>query len=244
MDAARRLTSLARSAREAGKQKVRQPLRAMKVAIPKAAVNAEFQALLPLLAAEVNVKEIEIVASEDSLVRLKAKANFKALGKRYGNRTKEAAALVATMTPAQVGDLEHGRGVTLGEFSYQAEDVVVEREVRTDWLVASDGPFVAALDPAMTPALESEGLAREFVSRVQRLRKDAGFSVTDRIALAVRGAGVVVEAARNHEAFISEETLARRFEPGGTLEKPELEQQLDLDGHAVTVGLARLGAGA
>jgi isoleucyl-tRNA synthetase len=244
MDAARRLTSLARSAREAGKQKVRQPLRAMKVAIPKAAVNAEFQALLPLLAAEVNVKEIEIVASEDSLVRLKAKANFKALGKRYGNRTKEAAALVATMTPAQVGDLEHGRGVTLGEFSYQAEDVVVEREVRTDWLVASDGPFVAALEPAMTPALESEGLAREFVSRVQRLRKDAGFSVTDRIALAVRGAGVVVEAARNHEAFISEETLARRFEPGGTLEKPELEQQLDLDGHAVTVGLARLGAGA
>ena len=244
MDAARRLTSLARSAREAGKQKVRQPLRAMKVAVPRQAVNAEFEALLPLLAAEVNVKGIELVASEDSLVRLKAKANFKTLGKRYGARTKEAAAAVAALTPGQVSDLEHGRTVAVGEFSYGSEDVVVEREVRTDWLVASDGPFVAALDPALTPALEAEGLARELVSRVQRLRKDAGFAVTDRIALAVRGAEPIVQAARNHEAFITEETLARRFEPGGSLEQPELEQQLDLDGHAVTVGLARLGAGA
>ncbi|MBW8772708.1 MAG: class I tRNA ligase family protein, partial [Gemmatimonadetes bacterium] len=242
MDAARRLTSLARAAREAGKQKVRQPLRAMKVAVPKRAVNAEFEALLPLLAAEVNVKTIEVVANEDSLVRLRAKANFKSLGKRYGGRTKEAAARVAELSPAQVGELEHGRSVALGEFEYGAEDVIVEREVRTDWLVASDGPYVAALDPTLSAELESEGLVREFVSRVQRLRKEAGFGVTDRIALTLRGPEAVLAAARNHAAFITEETLARRFEPGGTLEKPELEQQLDLDGHAVTVGLARLGA--
>lgn len=244
MDAARRLTSLARSAREAGKQKVRQPLRAMKVAVPKRAVNAEFEALLPLLAAEVNVKSVEIVASEDSLVRLKAKANFKTLGKRYGTQTKEAASQVTRLSPAQVSDLEHGREVAFGEFTFGAEDVIVEREVMTDWLVASDGPFVAALDPALTPELESEGLARELISRVQRLRKEAGFSVTDRIALAVHGAPAVVEAARHHSTFIEEETLARRFEPGGKLETPELEQLLDLDGHAVTVGLARLGASA
>ncbi len=244
MDAARRLTSLARSAREAGKAKVRQPLRAMKVAVPRRAVNAEFEALLPLLAAEVNVKQIEVVANEDSLVRLKAKANFKSLGKRYGTRTKEAAAQVAGLSPAQVGDLEHGRSVQVGDFTYSAEDVIVEREVLTDWLVASDGPFVAALDPTVTPDLLSEGLARELVSRVQRLRKEAGFGVTDRIALSVRGAEAVLTAARDHEAFISEETLARRFEPGGTIDKPELEQHLDLDGHAITVGLARLGAGA
>jgi hypothetical protein len=190
------------------------------------------------------VKSIEVVANEDSLVRLRAKANFKSLGKRYGGRTKEAAAQVAQLSPAQVGELEHGRAVSLGEFEYGAEDVIVEREVRTDWLVASDGPYVAALDPTLTPELEAEGLVRELVSRVQRLRKEAGFGVTDRIALAVRGPEAVLAAARNHQAFITEETLARRFEPGGTLEKPELEQQLDLDGHAVTVGLARLGAGS
>jgi len=244
MDAARRLTSLARSAREAGKAKVRQPLSAMKVAVPARAVNAEFTALLPLLAAEVNVKGIEIVATEDSLVRLRAKANFKTLGKRYGARTKEAAALVPALSAAQVAELEQGRAVTSGEFEFGHDDVVVEREVTTDWLVASDGPFVAALDPHLTPELEAEGLARELVSRVQRLRKDAGFAVTDRIALAVQGPDAVLAAARNHEAFITEETLARRFEPGRALDKPELEQQLDLDGHAVTVGLARLGAGA
>jgi isoleucyl-tRNA synthetase len=244
MDAARRLTSLARAARESGKSKVRQPLRAMKVAVPKRAVNAEFEALLPLLAAEVNVKGVEVVASEDSLVRLKAKANFKTLGKRYGTRTKEAAAAVAKLSPQQVSDLEHGRGASVGEFEYGIEDVVVEREVMTDWLVASDGPYVAALDPALTPELESEGLARELVSRVQRLRREAGFAVTDRIALAVEGPEAVLTAARNHESFITEETLAKRFVVGSSLEKPELKQQLDLDGQAVTVGLARLGAGS
>ncbi|HEV2290526.1 MAG TPA: DUF5915 domain-containing protein, partial [Gemmatimonadales bacterium] len=248
MDAVRRLTSLARAARDEAGLRVRQPLARMTVAVPAEVLGAEFEALLPLLAREVNVKSVEVAASEDSLVRLKVKGNFRALGKRYGKATPQAVKALETLTAAQVRDIESGRGATVtvdgATFSYGAEDVIVEREVASDWLVQSAGAFVAALDPALTPALAAEGLARELVSRVQRLRRDAGFAYTDRIVLAVSGAEPVLAAARDHEAFLRSETLARQLDVGARLERPDLEQVVELDGHAVTVGLRRQGGAA
>ncbi|HSC59221.1 MAG TPA: DUF5915 domain-containing protein, partial [Gemmatimonadales bacterium] len=225
-----------------------QPLARMTVAVPAEVLGAEFEALLPLLAREVNVKSVEVAASEDSLVRLKVKGNFRTLGKRYGKATPQAVKALEAITPAQVRDIESGRGATVtvdgATFSYGADDVIVEREVTSDWLVQSAGAYVAALDPALTPALAAEGLARELVSRVQRLRRDAGFAYTDRIVLAVSGAEPVLAAARDHEAFLRSETLARQLDVGARLEQPELEQVVDLDGHAVTVGLRRQGGAA
>lgn len=248
MDAVRSLTSLARAARDEAGIKVRQPLARMKVAVPSEVTGPEFDALLPLLLREVNVKEVALAGAGDALVRLRVKGNFRALGKRYGKRTPQAVKALETLTPEQIASVEAGRGASVtfeGEaFDYGAEDVVVEREVTSDWLVQSAGPFVAALDPALTPALSAEGLVRELVSRVQRLRRDAGFDYTDRIALAVTGAEAVLAAARNHEAFLKEETLARRLDVGGRLERPDLEQVLDLDGHEVTVGLRRQSGAA
>ena len=245
MQAVRTLVSLARAAREKGKLKVRQPLGEMKIAVPigrDQVFGREFLELVPLLKSEVNVREVHLVANQDALVTLRGKPNFKSLGKRFGADTKLAAAAVASLQSDALAGLESGASAVSGEFAYYPEDVIIERVMKTEWLTESQGPFVVALDPTLTPALEAEGLVRELVSRVQRLRRDAGFAVTDRIALTLRGPELVLTAARNHQTFIMEETLARRFEPGGTLEKPELEQQLDLDGHAVTVGLARLGA--
>ena len=248
MDAVRNLTSLARAARDEAKIKVRQPLARMKVAVPSEVLGTEFDALLPLLVREVNVKDVSLADAGDALVRLRVKGNFRALGKRYGKRTPQAVKALEVLTPDQIASVEAGRGASVtfeGEtFEYGTEDVVVEREVTSDWLVQSAGPFVAALDPALTPALSAEGLARELVSRVQRLRRDAGFEYTDRIALAVSGAEVVLAAVRNHEAFLKEETLARRLDLGGRLERPDLEQVLDLDGHEVTVGLRRQSGAA
>jgi isoleucyl-tRNA synthetase len=243
MRAVRTLTSLARAARDEAGQKVRQPLARMKVAVPAEVLGPEFDALLPLLAREVNVKAVELVASEDSLVRLKVKGNFRALGKRYGKRTQQAVKALEGLSIGQMREVEAGRGLSVafeGEtFEYGVEDVVIEREVASEWLVQSAGAFVAALDPVLSPELASEGLARELVSRVQRLRRDAGFAYTDRITLAVAGAETVLAAARNHELFLKDETLARELELGGRMAHPEFEQVLELDGHAVTVGLRR-----
>ncbi|HET7023731.1 MAG TPA: isoleucine--tRNA ligase [Gemmatimonadales bacterium] len=243
MDAVRRLTSLARAARDEAGLKVRQPLARLKVAVPAEVLGTEFEALLPLLAREVNVKAVEVVASEDSLVRLKVKGNFRNLGKRYGKRTQQAVKALDLLSVEQVRAVEAGRRASVaveGEtFDFGVDDVLIEREVASDWLVQSAGAYVAALDPALTPALAAEGLARELVSRVQRLRREAGFEHTDRIALAVTGAEPVLAAARNHEAFLKAETLTRQLELGARLDGPDVEQVVDLDGHAVTVGLRR-----
>jgi isoleucyl-tRNA synthetase len=247
MDAVRRLASLARSAREEQNLRVRQPLGRMQVAVPAGIRGPALEDLLELLRLEVNVKQIEVVASDADLVRLRPKPNFRTLGKRYGKRTPVVAAAAAGLAPEQLRGLEQGVSATLdveGEPAvFHPEDVVVEREVASDWLVASDGPFVAALDPRLDEELRDEGLAREVVNRVQRIRKEAGYLYSDRISLWLDGDPALLDAARTHAEFIRGETLARRFEVGARAPLSDLEQQVDIDGHAVVVGVQRFQDG-
>jgi isoleucyl-tRNA synthetase len=98
---------------------------------------------------------------------------------------------------------------------------------------------VAALDPRLDDILRREGLAREVVNRVQRLRKEAGYVYTDRIGLWISGDGPVLDAVRGHAGFIQGETLARRLELGHRAPAPDLEQELDIDGHGVVMGVQR-----
>jgi isoleucyl-tRNA synthetase len=243
MEAVRRLASLARAAREERGLRVRQPLARMQVAVPAAARGPALDALLELLRLEVNVKLVEVVASDTELVRLRAKPNYRSLGKRYGKRTPAIAAAAERLSPEQLRGLERGEAATLevGEepATFLPEDVVVERDVATDWLVASDGPYVAALDPRLDDILRREGLAREVVNRVQRLRKEAGYVYSDRIGLWISGDGPVLDAVRGHAGFIQGETLARRLELGHRAPAPDLEQELDIDGHGVVMGVQR-----
>jgi isoleucyl-tRNA synthetase len=248
MDAIRRLASLARAARESGKVRVRQPLGQMQVAVPAAVRGPVFMRLFSILQAEVNVRRIVVAESDTALVRLRGKANFRSLGKRYGKETPAVAAAVQRLSADQLRDLEGGRQAALHvngqDVVYFSDDVVVEREVATSWLVASDGPYVAALDPAIDAGLAAEGLAREVVHHVQRLRRDAGFMVNDRIALGIEAPDTVLEAARAHRDFIATETLARQFAVGPPLPEADLRQRVDLDGHDVTLSVRRLEAGA
>jgi isoleucyl-tRNA synthetase len=232
MDAIRRLASLAHGARQERKLPVRQPLARMQVAVPTAVRG-------PAL----NVKSIETVSSDADLVRLRGRPNFRSLGKRYGKRTPQIAAAASGLTADQLRGLEQGLEAALdvdGErVTYLPEDVVVEREVASDWIVASDGPYVVALDPRLTDELRREGTAREVVNRIQRLRKEAGYVYTDRIGVWMDGGAPVLEAARVYAEFIRGETLARRLELGARAPTPDLEQRVDIDGHGVVVGVQR-----
>jgi isoleucyl-tRNA synthetase len=243
MDAVRRLASLAHSAREEKNLRVRQPLGRMQVAVPAGVRGPVLNQLLELLQAEVNVKEIEIVASDTDLVRLRPKPNFRSLGKKYGKRTPAVAAAAASLTLGQLQSLENGTPATLeleGEsVTYLPEDVAVERDVASDWSVQSSGAFVVALDPHLDEELRREGLAREVVNRVQRIRKEAGYVYSDRIALWIDGDAAVVEAARGHADFIRGETLARCLELFARAPAADLEQRVDIDGHEVVVGVQR-----
>jgi isoleucyl-tRNA synthetase len=248
MAAVRRLASLARAARESGKLRVRQPLGRLGIAVPASVRGPVFERLLPILQAEVNVKQIFIAASDLELVKLRAKPNFRSLGKRFGKETQLVARGVSGLTIEQIRALEAGGQVTADvdgrPIVYFSEDIVVEREVATDWLVASDGPYVAALDPTLTPELAQEGLAREIVHHIQRLRREAGFHVADRIALGVDGTETILETSKQYRAFIVEETLTRQCIIGGSVPQADLTSEVEIDGHAVTLSLRRHEAGA
>ena len=243
MAAVRTLASLARAAREEAGIRVRQPLTTLRIAVPFAVRVPEFEALLPLLRQEVNVREVTIVGADTELVRLAGKANFRALGKRYGSNTPAAAAAVAQLSADQLRTLEQGGRAEVGShgtaFQYGPEDVTVTREVTSDWAVQSDGPFVAAVDPTITPELAQEGLSRELVNRVQRLRKDAGYDYTTRIALWIDGPETVRDAAAHHLNFIANETLARQVRVGAPEVEVDRREDLVIDTHVVTLAVAR-----
>jgi len=239
MNTVRRLASLARAARESRNLRVRQPLARMQLAVPAAAQGPALSDLLDILAAEVNVKAVQVVASDHDLVRLRGKANFRTLGKRYGKETPRAAAAVAELSAADLQTLEQGGMVRSGEWEFRPEDVTVTREVASEWLVQADGPYVVALDPALSDDLVQEGLAREVVNRVQRLRKEAGYEYTTRIELSITGAEDAVAATRAFQGFVEGETLARRMVLGAGLDEPDLQREVDIEGRRTTIALRR-----
>jgi isoleucyl-tRNA synthetase len=245
MDAVRRLATLARAARDQAGLRVRQPLARMRIAVPAALRGDTLGALLDLLAAEVNVREITFT-DDTELVRLRGKPNFRTLGKVYGKATPAAARVAESLDPDALRALEAGREVVRegaeGTFRFRPDDVVVEREVRTGWLVQTEGPFVVALDPAVTPALREEGLAREVVNRIQRFRKEAGYAYTTRIIFSVSGDPEVEAATTAHRGVIAQETLARRVEIGQTLDPADLRETTEIDGRTVVIALRRHGA--
>ena len=245
MDAVRRLASCARSARETVSLRVRQPLSRMLAALPAGVDRGLFEALVPLLVTEVNVKRVELVTSGTDLVSLEARPSFRALGKRFGKDTPTAAEAIKALSAADVARFESGERVTItvnGEpRALEPGDLVAVRHARGDLVVESDGEVVAALDPALTEELKAEGLAREVVSRVQRLRRDAGFDVSDRIALWVVGDEAVRQAVERHRGYISGETLAGSLtwaDAGGQADDL-FAQDVDLDGFKARIAVRR-----
>jgi isoleucyl-tRNA synthetase len=239
MAAVRKLASLARAARETRGLNVRQPVAKLQVAVPAAVKGRAFADLLDTLAAEVNAKGIEVAGSDHDLVRLKGKADFRSLGKRYAQDTPRAAAAVSQLTAEELQALERGEPVRAGPFVLQPGDVTVTREVVSDWAVQADGPYVAAVDPRLSQDLVQEGLARELVNRVQRLRKEVGYEYTTRIELSVAGADDVVAAVSAFQGFVAGETLARRIVLGAVLEEADVTREVDIEARRVTIALRR-----
>ena len=191
----------------------------MRVAVPLSVRGDLFDSFLDVVRREVNVKAIEIVESDADLVKLKPKPNFRELGKKHGKNTPAVARSSQELRPAQLQQLERGESVTLKSrdglvVEYHPDDIKIEREVVTDWLVQSEGTVVVALDQELDDDLRAEGTAREIVNRVQRLRKEAGYHYNTRIVLGLTGADAIVGAAFRHEKFIAGETLAREVEVG------------------------------
>ncbi|MCA2978896.1 MAG: isoleucine--tRNA ligase [Myxococcaceae bacterium] len=232
MAAVRQTVTLGRALREKHKLKTRQPLQTLTVVSTNEAVRRALTAHAELLEDELNVKQVVALADDASLATLTFKPNLKTLGKRLGKRLKDAAADIAAFTRAQWAVLEGGGSVTVQGEALTKDDVLVARTAKGEVVVESSGDLTVALDTKVTDGLRREGLMRELVSRVQKLRKDGGLAVADRIVLTVATTDADVRACcAEHEARIKDEVLATRLEvvPAGEGES------MDVDGHAVTV---------
>jgi len=250
----RTLATLGRAAREEAGVKVRQPLARLVCVVPvRGAVTKDAQAraegmlkeLSPLLAAELNIKKIEFISSADDLVTLKARPNFRSLGKKFGKDTPLAAEAVQALGSEALLAFEGGKPlfVSVGNESRElsGEDLTVVRTASGDLVVKEEGGYFAALEAVVTHELRLEGLAREVVSRVQRLRKELGFAVSDRITLFVAGGAEIQEAVTAFQKWIADEVLALKVSVGEKIDETHAAHTLDLDGQSVEVALERVG---
>ncbi len=243
MTSVRKLATLGRSAREEAGVRVRQPLSKMVCVVPDSVADAVLP-LVPLLESELNVKTVEFVSSADALVRLEAKPNFRALGKKFGKNTPAAAQAVTELAGESLRDFERGAPVfiSVGNESraLDADDLTIIRRASGQMVVKEEGSYFAAIDASVTPELRREGLARELVSKVQRLRKEAGLAVSDRISVAVWGDSELEGALEAHREWIAEEVLARELAIGGTASR-NAANEVDLDGVAAHVAFKKVG---
>ena len=240
----RTLARLGRAVREDVGIRVRQPLGRMICVAPNVR-ESSLEPLVPLLATELNVKRVEFANSADSLVSLEAKPNFRLLGKKFGKKTPLAAQAIAAFGSEQLRGFLRGEPLVVsveGEsHELGLDDLTIIRRASGAFAVQEDGGYFAAIDPTVTPELQAEGRARELISRVQRMRKESGFAVSDRIVLSVAGGNEVKAVIDAHGARIAEEVLATELVFVGADESRGNEMNpIDLDGITAHVAINRI----
>src|SRR4051794_10171290 len=239
--AAVRLTvELGHAARAQSRQKVRQPLRRA-VIVANDAERAAIAAHSGLVKEELNVKELDFVESESELVTYEVKPNFRNLGPRFGKDMPLVAAAVASLEAGHVARTlsvggQVGINVDGSEHVLDAEDLQLSLTPLEGYQVEADAGHAVALELEIDEELRREGLAREIVHAVQNARRDAGFEVSDRIVLTFGGDDELVEAAREHEAYVAGETLATTV----TYDGAEGGTDATIDGLTLRIGLARV----
>ena len=212
MGYAQKISSLVLSLRKKKKLRVRQPLQKILLPILNESFSNQVEKVKDLILQEVNVKEIEYVTDTSGIIKKKIKPNFKTLGRRMGKQMKEAASIIGKFNQEDIKRIESdGKyNLVLGDDTFELvmEDFIISAEDIPGWSVASDGNLTVALDISLTDELKSEGLARELVNRIQNLRKNNDFNVTDRILVKLESNEELVVVIEKYGDYIKLETLA------------------------------------
>ncbi|MES2516586.1 MAG: isoleucine--tRNA ligase [Bacteroidota bacterium] len=215
MDLAQRICSLVHSIRKTNRIKVRQPLSKILVPVLSEKTREQIRSVEDLIKTEVNIKAIEYLDDASGVLSKKVKPNFKALGPKFGKEMKAVADGILGMSSEAIAQLEQTDSYLIPNTSYQITKAEVEilTEDLPGYLSAKDNDITVALDITITPALKQEGIARDFVNRIQNLRKDSGFEVTDKISIKLLNTDAEVsEGVREYKDFISQEVQALSLE--------------------------------
>ncbi len=215
MNIAQRISSMVLSLRRKVNLKVRQPLNKIMIPITNGSIKEQVEAVKELILSEVNVKEIEFLPDTSDILVKKIKPNFKTLGPRYGKQMKEIAGKISQLTNEDIIQFEKEANFDLdlngSTITLNLGDVEIISEDIPGWLVINDGNLTVALDINVTSDLKYEGIARELVNRIQNLRKESGFDVTDKIEIQIQNHESVNHAVEKHKSYIGTQTLANNI---------------------------------
>ena len=242
MDKAIRIVSIVRAMRMKSNLKVRQPLQKILVPVLHEIEKKSIQSMEETILEEINVKKIEYVSTDSPIVSKKAKPNFRTLGQKYGKKVQEIAAKVKELTSQEITTLqkegEYNIQVNGTTYTIIKEDIEILHEDVKGWLVETDGIITVALDTTLTTELVNEGLAREFVNRIQNMRKDAGFEVTDRIKIYYSTTEKLTQAIILMKEYIAKETLASDI--SNTFHSGEFSLKEEINGEQCEIGIERV----
>ena len=241
MEMAQKISSLVLSIRQKEKIKVRQPLQKIMIPILDEKQKQEIEAVADLIKSEVNVKQVELLDDASGILVKQIKPNFKVLGPKFGKDMKKVAQAVSKLQQEDIQKIEQ-----MGELSFdvdnkiitlQLQDVEITSQDIEGWLVASAGSLTVALDITIDDGLRKEGIARELVNRIQNIRKDSGFEVTDRIDVKILKDGIVERAVESNINYIKTETLiadldfAEKLSKGTEVAFDEVNTKLFIEKH-------------
>ena len=245
MELAQKATSMVLALRRKVNIKVRQPLSKLVVPVLSDEVRRQLEAVKDILLAEVNVKEAEFISDTTGIITKKIKPNFRTLGKKYGAQMKGIAAAFGTFDQKTIGDIQSAGTYTLNingaAVTLEPEDYEIISEDMPGWLVASEGALTIALDIEVNDALRAEGVARELVNRIQNIRKDSGFDVTDKVDVLIFADGSAAEeisaSLASYETYLASQTLACSvgFKPLGEAGGNAVSVEWDEDEIKITV---------
>lgn len=233
MALAQRVSSMVLALRRKVNIKVRQPLTKIVLPVLDNSIKEKIEAVRGLILGEVNIKDLEFIEDTTGVITKRIKPNFKTLGPRYGKQMKAISKMVAEFTQSDIADLERTNSwiadidgvkveATLDDFEIVSEDM-------PGWLVATEGKLTVAMDITITEALKREGVARELINRIQNIRKDSGFEVTDKIRIVFENNPAINEAVADFSDYIASQTLARTIEFSDALNGGNVTE-VDMDG--------------
>ena len=225
MDIAQRVSSMVLALRRKVNIKVRQPLTKILIPVLDQDMARHIEAVKALVMGEVNIKDIELLSDTTGIITKRIKLNFKNFCQRYAKLAKQMAALAATFTQEQIAEIESSAETTLDLGGEQVVVTPADFEITSEdmpgWLVASEGKLTVALDITLTDELRREGVARELINRIQNIRKESGFEVTDKISVEIEAKEIVAGAIEQFASYIASQTLAVEVktsaEPAGSV---------------------------
>ncbi len=217
MALAQKVSSMVLGLRRKVNIKVRQPLQKIRIPVTNYDDKEKLEAVENIILPEVNVKELEIITGEkDSLIVKRIKPNFKLLGPRFGKEMKQVTQIIDQFSQDDIHEMEVNGHHTLNINGVDREIKLSEVEIFTEdipgWLVANEGQLTVALDINITDELKEEGIARELINRIQNMRKESGFDVTDKITIQIKKHKALNDAVKHHAQYIASQTLATRVD--------------------------------